>query len=135
MADKLELQVITPSSLVINEEVDEVVAPGELGEFGVLPGHVAFITLLMPGELRYRKEGSERKLIVWGGVSEVRDDKVTVLTDNVEDPVDINTEAARREAEAILEELKNFSGNPKELKELNRRLRLAQVRAGVGVRE
>jgi hypothetical protein len=53
----------------------------------------------------------------------------------VEDPVDINTEAARREAEAILEELKNFSGNPKELKELNRRLRLAQVRAGVGVRE
>ncbi|MBI2485870.1 MAG: ATP synthase F1 subunit epsilon [Deltaproteobacteria bacterium] len=135
MADKLELQVITPSSLVINEEVDEVVAPGELGEFGVLPGHVAFITLLMPGELRYRKEGSERKLIVWGGVSEVRDDKVTVLTDNVEDPVDINTEAARREAEAILEELKNFSGNPKELKELNRRLKLAQVRAGVGVRE
>ena len=130
MADKLELQVITPSSLVINEEVDEVVAPGELGEFGVLPGHVAFITLLMPGELRYRKDGSERKVIVWGGVSEVRDDKVTVLTDNVEDPVDINTEDARREAEAILEELKNFSGNPKKLKQLNRRLKLAQVRAG-----
>ncbi|MGH7791391.1 MAG: ATP synthase F1 subunit epsilon [Thermodesulfobacteriota bacterium] len=129
MADKLELQVITPAGIVISEEVDEVVAPGELGEFGVLPGHVAFITLLMPGELRYRIDGSERKVIVWGGVSEVRDDKVTVLTDNVEDAADIDTEAARREVEAILEEIKNFSGNPKKLQQLNRTLRLAQVRA------
>lgn len=129
MADKLELQVITPAGIVISEEVDEIVAPGELGEFGVLPGHVTFITLLMPGELRYRIDGSERKVIVWDGVAEVRDDRVTVLTDNVEDLADIDTEAARREVEAILEEIKNFSGNPKKLKQLNRTLRLAQVRA------
>jgi len=131
LADKLQLKVITPSRVVVSEEVDEVVAPGEMGEFGVLPGHVPFITLLMPGELRYRKDGVERKIIVWGGVSEVMDDKVTVLTDNVEDPRFVDPEAARREAEAILEELKNFSGNTKELKELNQRLRLAQIRAGV----
>ncbi|MGH7807518.1 MAG: ATP synthase F1 subunit epsilon [Thermodesulfobacteriota bacterium] len=129
MADKLGLQVITPAGIVISEEVDEVVAPGELGEFGVLPGHVAFITLLMPGELRYRIDGSERKVIVWDGVAAVRDDRVTVLTDNVEDLADIDTEAARREVEAILEEIKNFSGNPKKLQQLNRTLRLAQVRA------
>jgi len=83
----------------------------------------------MPGELRYRIDGSERKVIVWGGVSEVRDDRVTVLTDNVEDAADIDTEAARREVDTILEEIKNFSGNPKKLKALNRTLRLAQVRA------
>lgn len=131
MADRLELQVITPSKLAVDEEVDEVVAPGELGEFGVLPSHLPFITLLAPGELRFIKGGTETKLIVWGGLAEVRDDKVKILTDNVEDPRKIDAEAARREAESISEEMRNFDGNPKELKELNRRLRLAQARAGM----
>lgn len=131
MAERLQLQVITPTSLVVSEEVDEVVAPGELGEFGVLPGHTIFITLLLPGELRYRIGGSETRMLVWGGLAEVRNDKVTVLTENVEDYENINKEAARREADAIIEELKDFSGNPKELKELNWRLKLAQARAGI----
>ncbi|MEW6144712.1 MAG: ATP synthase F1 subunit epsilon [Thermodesulfobacteriota bacterium] len=82
MADIL-LQVITPMNLVVDERVDEVVAPGEVGEFGVLPGHVPFITILTEGELRYKKGSHERKMIVEGGIAEVRDDKVTVLTDRV----------------------------------------------------
>jgi F-type H+-transporting ATPase subunit epsilon len=130
LADKIQLQIVTPSRLVVSEEVDEIVAPGEMGEFGVLPGHAPFITLLMPGELRFIKGGIERKMIVWDGVAEVRNDKVNILTDNVEDPATINTEAARREAEAITEQLKDFGGSNKQFKELNRRLRLAQVRAG-----
>jgi F0F1-type ATP synthase epsilon subunit len=81
--------------------------------------------------LRFIKGGTETKLIVWEGLAEVRDDKVKILTDNVEDPKKIDTEAARREAESIMEEMRNFDGNPKELKELNRRLRLAQARAGM----
>lgn len=115
----------------MSEEVDEVVAPGELGEFGVLPGHVPFISLLMPGELKFINGGVEMKMIIWGGVAEVRDDKVNILTDNVEDLATINTEAARREMEAIMDQLKDFSGSDKEFKELNRRLKLAQVRAGM----
>lgn len=82
MAD-IHLQVITPIKLVVDDRVDEVVAPGEMGEFGVLPGHVPFITTLATGELKYRKGGVEKKLTVEGGLAEVRDDKVTVLTDRV----------------------------------------------------
>lgn len=77
----LQLQVITPSRVIVDELVDEVVAPGVLGEFGVLPGHVPFITLLAEGEVRYRKGSSEQKLPVEGGLAEVRDNKVTILTD------------------------------------------------------
>lgn len=131
MAEKIKLEVVIPSSLAVREEVDEVVAPGELGEFGVLPGHVPFITLLMPGELRYTKGGVEKRYIISGGVAEVREDKVNILADSVEDPASIHAESARRELEAILEELKSFGGNKKGFEELNRRLRLAQVRAGV----
>lgn len=80
---EIHLQVITPVKLVVDDTVDEVVAPGEVGEFGVLPGHVPFITTLATGELKYRKGAVEKKLIVEGGLAEVRDDKVTVLTDRV----------------------------------------------------
>jgi len=61
LADKILLEVVTPVERVLSKEVDEVVAPGELGEFGVLPGHVPFLTLLLPGELRYRIGGDERR--------------------------------------------------------------------------
>lgn len=130
MVEKIQLEVVTPSRLVVSEEVDEVVAPGELGEFGVLPGHVPFISLLMPGELKFIRGGVEVKMIIWGGVAEVRDNRVSIITDNVEDSATIDTEAARREMEAIMDQLKDFSGSDKEFKELNRRLKLAQVRAG-----
>jgi F-type H+-transporting ATPase subunit epsilon len=85
LADGIHLQVITPTDLVVDEQVDEVVAPGEIGEFGVLPGHIPFITTLHTGELRYRKGGVETKLIIEGGVADVRDDKVNILTDAVKD--------------------------------------------------
>ncbi|MBI4228972.1 MAG: ATP synthase F1 subunit epsilon [Deltaproteobacteria bacterium] len=131
MADTINLKVITPSNLVIDEEVDEVVAPGDLGEFGVLPGHVPFITTLMPGGLTYKINGVENSIIIDGGIAEVREDKVNVLTGNVLTSEEIDSEASRREAESILEELKDFGGSNKELKEIERRLKLAEVKANI----
>lgn len=81
MASKIHLKVITPNELVVNEEVDEVVAPGELGEFGVLPGHIPLISTLLNGELRYKQGGVERKLEIEGGIADVRDDKVNIVTE------------------------------------------------------
>ncbi|MGQ9671060.1 MAG: F0F1 ATP synthase subunit epsilon, partial [Desulfosoma sp.] len=40
MAGKLLLEIVTPVRKVLSEEVDMVVAPGELGEFGVLVNHI-----------------------------------------------------------------------------------------------
>lgn len=129
MADRLNLKVITPSRLVIDEEVDEVVAPDDLGEFGVLPGHVPFITTLMPGELVYKTDGFENSLIIDGGIAEVSDDKVNILTDGVLRSEEIDSETARREAESITEELKNFGGTNKQFRDIQRRLKLAEVKA------
>ncbi len=131
MADILNLKLITPSKLVIDEEVDEVVAPGESGEFGVLPGHVPFITTLMPGELTYKINGVGKSIIIDSGIAEVSEDRVIVLTDRVVKSEEIDPEAARREAESILEELKDFGGGNKEFREIERRLRLAEVKANV----
>lgn len=83
MADGIHLKVITPTVLVVDQQVDEVVAPGEVGEFGILPGHVPFISTLGTGELKYKLGNSETKLIVEGGIADVRDDTVSILTDGV----------------------------------------------------
>lgn len=133
MADKLRLKIITPDSLVFDGEVEEVVAPGELGEFGVLPGHVPFLSALFPGRLRFRAEGSgETVFIVHGGLADVKDDAVSVLTDLAERPEDVDVSAARADIEAVSREIDGLQDEegPAERAQLERRLRVAQARAG-----
>ena len=128
MADRLKLRVVTPVNPVIDDEVDEVVIPGELGEFGVLPGHTPLISILEPGELAYKKGGVEKSIFIEGGIADVRDDLVNVLADNVISSEDVDYEAARKEAEGILEELKSFGERKKEFKALEKRLKIAELK-------
>jgi F-type H+-transporting ATPase subunit epsilon len=92
----LTLEVATPTRLAVADEVDDVVAPGSEGYFGVLPGHAPFLTTLGIGELTYRKGREEFHLAVSGGFAEVRNDKVIVLADTAERPDEINRERAER---------------------------------------
>ena len=54
MADRLTVEIATPTRQVVAETVDEIVIPGSQGYFGVLPGHAPFLTTLGIGELMYR---------------------------------------------------------------------------------
>ncbi len=96
MPDGLTLEVATPTRLVVADTVDEVVAPGVEGYFGVLPGHAPFLTTLGIGELTYRKGREEFHLAVAGGFAEVRNDKVIVLADTVERPAEVDRARAER---------------------------------------
>jgi F-type H+-transporting ATPase subunit epsilon len=99
MAEKIRLRVVTPSRLVLDEEVDEVTAPGELGEFGVLPNHIAFLSTLIPGELTYKQGTTKTTLAVSGGYAEVLDNVMTVLAPAAEFPAEIDTTRAQRAKE------------------------------------
>jgi F-type H+-transporting ATPase subunit epsilon len=105
MAEGLTLEIATPTRLVVADVVDEVVAPGSEGYFGVLPGHAPFLTTLGIGELTYRKGRQELHLAVAGGFVEVRNDKVIVLADAAERPEEIDrarAEGAQARAERRL---------------------------------
>src|SRR5258705_2476498 len=84
MADKIRLRVVTPTRLVLDEDVDEVTAQGELGEFGVLPNHIAFLSTLVPGELTYKQGATKKTLAVSGGYAEVLGNVMTVLAPSAE---------------------------------------------------
>jgi F-type H+-transporting ATPase subunit epsilon len=105
VAERLTLELATPSRLVVSAEVDEVVAPGSLGYFGVLPGHAPLLATLGIGEVTYRIGRDEYHVAVSGGFAEVRNDKVIILADTAETPADIDrarAEQARDRAEAHL---------------------------------
>lgn len=95
----LHLEVVTPERVVVSEDVDSVVAPGSMGEFGVLPGHVPFLTGLVPGELRYSSGSRVERLAVTTGFVEVSDNKVSVLVDAAEKAAEIDIERARKALE------------------------------------
>ncbi len=92
----MRLELATPTRLLVSGEVDEVVAPGTEGYFGVLPGHAAFLTTLTTGELTYRQGREEQHLAVTGGFAEVSGERVIVLAEGAERPEEIDRERAER---------------------------------------
>jgi F-type H+-transporting ATPase subunit epsilon len=101
VADRLSLEITTPMRLVVAEQVDEVVAPGIEGYFGVLPGHAPFLTTLGVGVVTYRIGRDEHQLAVAGGFAEVRNDKVIILADSAERPDEIDRARAERARERV----------------------------------
>jgi F-type H+-transporting ATPase subunit epsilon len=89
-------ELATPTRMLISAEVDEVVAPGVEGYFGVLPGHAAFLTTLAPGDVMYRSGQTEHHVAVTGGFAEVRAERVIILAENAERPEEIDRERAER---------------------------------------
>jgi F-type H+-transporting ATPase subunit epsilon len=96
MANNIRLEIVTPEKTVVDEEAKIVIAPGTLGEFGVLAGHTPFMTTLKLGTIRYTDaSGKERFVFVSGGFSEALPNKVTVLAESAERRCDIDVERAR----------------------------------------
>ncbi|MGA9756567.1 MAG: F0F1 ATP synthase subunit epsilon [Desulfobaccales bacterium] len=100
MAEKaLLLEVVTPDRLVLSTEADVVVCPGVEGQFGVLVGHIPFLSALDIGEMYYRKGGQTEYLAVSGGFAEVTGTKVTIVAEAAEKGREIDVERAKRALE------------------------------------
>ena len=109
MAEKLTLEMVTPYKKVLSQEVDEITAPGSLGELGLLPGHTPLLTTLKVGELSYKQEGKVFHVAVNWGYLEVADDKVTVLVDTAERADEIDLERAKAALGRAEEALKTLT--------------------------
>ena len=103
----LSVEIVTVERTLLNEQgIDEVIAPGVEGQFAVLPKHAAFMTMLAPGELVLKKGADEIPFVVTGGFFEVLNDKVKILADAAEraEEIDIErAEEARERARLALE--------------------------------
>ncbi|MBX3278657.1 MAG: F0F1 ATP synthase subunit epsilon [Acidobacteria bacterium] len=111
MADKLQLEVITPERLALRETVDEVTLPGLGGELGILPEHTPLISQLQTGVLSYRKGGEKKLVHVSGGFAEVLPDRVSVLADVAETAEEIDAARAERARESAQRQLAGGEGD------------------------
>ena len=109
----LLLEVVTPEGLLLKEQVEEVVAPGEQGYFGVRPGHTPFLVTLGVGEIAFRQGAQWSHLSCFWGFCEVLPDKVSILAEVGERAEDIDVaraEAARAQAQERMKALHEEAG-------------------------
>ena len=109
MATAFQLRIVTPNRLLLDEQVREVTGPGTLGEFGVLPDHITFLTSLEIGAMSFRTDRGVRRLAVRGGFAEVMDNVMTVLADDAVLPEDIDATKVRDELQTAEAELHHLS--------------------------
>ncbi len=100
MAKLLSIDIVTPEKTIYQGKIKGIIAPGIDGEFGVLPDHTPFATMLAPGVVTLAHEdGKSEMMAVSGGYVEVTREKVILLVETAERPeeVDIGTIKRRKE--------------------------------------
>jgi F-type H+-transporting ATPase subunit epsilon len=105
MAETIQLEIVTPERLVVNDTAEEIQIPGKSGFLGILPGHAPLITELAVGEISYRSAGQLKRLAVAWGFAEVLPNKVTILAETAEraEEIDVNrAQTAKQRAEETL---------------------------------
>jgi F-type H+-transporting ATPase subunit epsilon len=102
----IHVEVVTQEKKIFEElEADMIVVPGAEGEMGVLPHHAPVLTTLSFGELIVRKANAEERFVIYGGVIDIRPDKVVVLADMAESSFNLDEqqiEAARERAQKMM---------------------------------
>ena len=83
MTSKFDLSIISAESNVFEGQVENILVPGMLGDFLVLPNHAPCISSIRPGFLEFAEESSKKqRFFVSGGIIEVIDNAVSVLVDS-----------------------------------------------------
>jgi F-type H+-transporting ATPase subunit epsilon len=127
----LHVQIVSQEGPVFEDDaVDMVILPGSEGEMGILPHHAALLTTLDYGELRVKKAGAEESFIVYGGVAEVRPDRVIVLADTAQSTYEVD-EAKAAESLRRAEQLMKEGLPPDRMAPVIQELRRAQLQENV----
>lgn len=105
MAEKFKVELVTPEGIILDKEVEEVVAPGIMGEFGVLIGHTPMLTFIKPGILSYLENDKFTRFAVGSGFCEVLKDKVTVLVAEAYGSGEVDAGQASSELSQLEQEL------------------------------
>ena len=129
MADKLTFSLVAPERELFHGLVDQVVAPGEDGDFGVLPGHAPLMSTLRPGAIRVLDGGSERKIFVYGGFADVTPDGLTILAEEALDVSEIDSAKVAVDLKNAEEDFRDATDDQKKLEAQRKIERLRALQA------
>ena len=102
----LIFKIITPEREVFSADIDQVSLMTQNGEITVLPNHIPLVSVLQPGELRYKKNGEEKTMAVSGGFVEIKgDNTIVILADTAEMAENIDLKRAEEAKERALKSM------------------------------
>lgn len=90
----MHLEIISPEKVVLQEEVDEIIAPTVNGQIGILPNHVNLLTQIEPGEMIVKIKGKEHYIAITGGFLQIANNKISILADYAIRSEEINAQKA-----------------------------------------
>ena len=129
MAATFPFRLLTPNGIVFEGDAAEVSAIGPLGEFGILPEHINFITSLVPGVLEAQlPDGTKKHWVVSGGLAEVKDSVMTVLANSAESPESVDPSAAAEEVKEADQKFSTMSFYDPNYAAVQDALKLAEAR-------
>ena len=108
----MKLEIVTPDGVIFDDEVKQVTIPGSEGEFGVLAGHAAVVSLLDTGVITIeRKDNREVSVAINGGYVKVDEEKTLCMVDGAValSGDDTNLAKALAEAKELLEKAQSSS--------------------------
>ena len=108
----MKLEIVTPDGVIFDDDVKQVTVPGGEGEFGILAGHAAVVSLLDTGVITIeRKDGREVQVAVNGGYVKVEEEKTLCMVDGAValSGDDTNLAKAIAEAKELLEKAQSSS--------------------------
>src|SRR5512146_575885 len=108
----LAVNLVTPKGVVAHTDTDSLQAPGELGEFELLPGHVPMLTALRPGVLTIGTKTRARYAVSTGYLRVDPAGAVEILVEQAKPVDEIDAEAARTELKAAEAELAKWGDKP-----------------------
>ncbi|OGQ09006.1 MAG: hypothetical protein A3G32_09180 [Deltaproteobacteria bacterium RIFCSPLOWO2_12_FULL_40_28] len=79
----LNVEILTPSQVLLKGQAESLVAPAIQGEVEILPNHTDYLTLLGEGRLILKNGSNAQGFTVKGGVLTIAKDSITVLVDQV----------------------------------------------------
>jgi F-type H+-transporting ATPase subunit epsilon len=127
---KLRLRIVTPEEIKFDENVDMVIMRCTTGDMGILHGHEPRSAVLSYGALRILNGGNERRLAVFGGLAEVQNNLLTILTNLAEWPDEIDRARAELDFERAERHMRERIGDL-EIQSDQVQLRRAMVRIEV----
>ena len=101
----LAVNLVTPKGVVAHTDTDSVQAPGELGEFELLPGHVPMLTALKPGVLTVGSKQRARYAVSTGYLRIDPQGAVEILVEQAQPATEVDSEAARSDLKTAEAEL------------------------------
>jgi F-type H+-transporting ATPase subunit epsilon len=108
----LGVNLVTPKGVVAVTEADAITAPGEMGEFELLPGHVPLLTALRPGVLTVGEKNRSRYAVSSGYLRVDPDGVVEILVEQAELAGDIKADEARADLKSAEADLAKWGDKP-----------------------